>query len=131
MRQIWLPAFLLLVSGCSSPYSAEGIPDLPGMQAEFIADDKALIIISPELQSDFARRRDAILLKAAAAALESHYDYFEFIGPTPYRDVSAFSKPVSPVIVHFCRGTCPGMFSADTIAHILVREFELRTDVRP
>ncbi|MGJ0502432.1 MAG: hypothetical protein ACR65X_01585 [Methylocystis sp.] len=130
MRQTWLTAFLLLVSGCASPYSAEGIPDLPGVRAEFIADDKAQIIVPPELQFDCGRTRDAVLLKAAVAALESHHEYFEFVDPTgtQYGDLSAIGKPTSPVIVHFCRRTCPGMFSADAIAHVLVRKFE--SDVR-
>lgn len=124
MWRLRLLAFLLILSGCASPYGAGGTPDLPDVQAQFLSADLMRITPSPETVSSCPRERDAILLKAAAAALENNYTHFEFVGPpqAQYKAISTVGELEPSVVVHFCKDVCPGMFSADALTHILVPE---------
>ena len=120
--------FLLLASlcACTSPYSARGIPEIPGVQANMVDVDQAELVISVNFPRDCEYRRNAILLKSAAVALAHDFDHFEFssdeeTSKVRYTPISLNSD--RPIRVYLCRGTCPLMYSADAMSHLLVSKF--------
>lgn len=117
-------ACIAFLSGCAlpSPFSATGIPDLPEVQVAKAADDELTLATSPGLSPNC--RRDAIFLMAAKIALENSRGYFQIVGETKtqYSTIKA-NELKEPVTIKLCSGVCPGMFSANGIAHILVPKF--------
>jgi hypothetical protein len=117
---------VVFMTGCTSPYSARGIPEIQGLDAKYIDEDSAEITISHDFPKDCEYRRNAILLKAAYIALSYDYDHFEF---TSEEEVSKLGyNPIrlnsdQPIKVYLCRGTCPLMYSAGSLSHILVTKF--------
>jgi hypothetical protein len=125
-------SFLMIYSmtGCTSPYSARGIPEVQGLEAKYIDADTAEITISQDFPKDCEYRRNAILLKSAYIALSYDYDHFEF---TTEEEASKLGyNPINlnsdqPIKVYLCRGTCPVMYSASSMSHILVTKFSRPT----
>ena len=123
---------LIIISliACTSPYSARGIPEVQGLEAKYIDADTAEITISQDFPKDCEYRRNAILLKSAYIALSYDYDHFEF---TTEEEVSKLGyNPINlnsdqPIKVYLCRGTCPVMYSASSMSHILVTKFSRPT----
>ena len=128
----FLACFLIAFSmiGCTSPYSARGIPEIQGIEAKYSDVDTAEITISQDFPKDCEYRRNAILLKSAYVALSYDYDHFEF---TSQEEVSKLGfNPIrlssdEPIKVYLCRGTCPLMYSANSLSHILVTKFSRPT----
>jgi len=124
--------FLLVIPliGCTSPYAARGMPEIQGIDAKYIDTDTAEITISREFPKDCEYRRNAILLKSAYIALAYDYDHFEF---TSEEEISKLGfNPIllntdQPIKVYLCRGTCPLMYSANSLSHILVSKFSHAT----
>ena len=128
-RTVKIISFLLIalsIIGCTSPYAARGIPEIQGLDAAIVGTDVAEITISHDFPKDCEYRRNAILLKSAYIALSYDYDHFEF---TSEDDVSKLRyEPIrltsdQPIKVYLCRGTCPLMYSATSMSHILVSKF--------
>ena len=126
MRQLF-PVCLLSLAGCAlpSPYSATEIPDLPEVEARQLSPDRVQFIATQRLPLNC--RRDAILLKATKVTLESGYTHFQIVGETSerYAAISEVNGSDSPTLITLCRGVCPGMFSANAMAHILVPKFNV------
>lgn len=118
---------LLSLAGCAlpSPYSATEIPDLPEVEARQLSPDRVQFIAARSLSPNC--RRDAILLKATKVTLENGYTHFQIVGETSeqYAAIRELNSSDSPTLISLCRGVCPGMFSADAIAHILVPKFNV------
>ena len=129
MRQlaVLFQVCLLSLAGCAlpSPYSAAEIPDLPEVEARQLSPDRVQFIAGQRLPPNC--RRDAILLKATKVTLESGYTHFQIVGETSeqYAAIMEVNGSGSPTLISLCRGVCPGMFSADAIAHILVPKFNV------
>lgn len=120
----------LFIGACASPYSARNIPEIPGLDARLAGDDKAEIFISNNFPRDCDYRRDGVLLKAAYITLANDYDHFEFSSDEDasklnYKTIKLSSD--APISVYLCRGTCPLMYSADSVSHMLVSKFSRGT----
>ena len=129
MKKIYLIFLSLTLIGCTSPYSAAGIPEIPGIQVGMRGAEEAELILSNELPNDCDYLRDAILLKSAAVALGQNFDHFEFTDYETSKLEFLQNKRVvkSVITVHLCRGTCPQMYSAQSISHMLVGKFSQPT----
>ena len=128
----FIASFFVVISivGCTSPYSARGIPEIQGIEAKYVDVDTAEITISQDFPKDCEYRRNAILLKSAYIALSYGYDHFEFISQEEasklgYNPIRLNSD--QPIKVYLCRGTCPLMYSANSLSHILVTKFSRAT----
>lgn len=126
MRNSLAIILFILLSACTSPYAARGIPEIPGIDAEMVGDDEAQLSFTKDFRTDCDYRRNAVLLKSAYIALSNDYDHFDFvhnedISRAGYKTISLDS--VAPIKVYLCRGTCPLMYSADAISHTLVTKF--------
>ena len=118
------------LAACASPYSASSMPDIPGVNITYSDFDRAQLSLSHELPWDCEYIRDAILLMSARAALKYEFDHFEL---TQDEDGSqaiflerktAFDKVMN---IHFCRGTCPMMYSANALSHVVLPKFSKAT----
>lgn len=130
MRNLITIFFFILLSACTSPYAARGIPDIPGMNAVMVGDDEAQLTFSDDSITNCEYRRNAVLLKSAYIALSNDYDHFDFVrdddfSRTGYKAISLTST--APIKVYLCRGTCPLMYSADATSHLLVTKFSHAT----
>jgi hypothetical protein len=125
---MWRSAFFLscclYLSSCAlpSPYSALGIPELQEVQVASLAEGELKLTTSPGLSPNC--RRDAIFLKAAKITLENSNSHFQIVGETKTQYATIDPKELrEPVTIRLCSGVCPGMFSANGIAHVLVPKF--------
>ena len=120
----------LFIGACTSPYAASNIPEIAGLDARLVNEEKAEIFISRDFPKDCEYRRNSVLLKAAYIALANNYDHFEFssdddVSKLNYKSIKLSSD--APVSVYLCRGTCPLMYSADSVSHMLVSKFSRGT----
>ncbi len=124
----------LFVGACTSPYAASNIPEIPGLDTRLVNEERAEIFISRDFPRDCEYRRNSVLLKAAYIALANNYDHFEFssdedVSKLNYKSIKLSSE--APIPVYLCRGTCPLMYSADSISHMLVSKFSRGTWATP
>jgi hypothetical protein len=115
--------FLSFLSACSSPYKIYSSGDVP-VETRMTGPDLVELIPSRELKTD-CQRRDAILFKAAAVAMENNFTHFEFVGePALSYSEIASSRHRERLIARLCRGPCSGYgYSADAIVHVLLPKY--------
>ncbi len=122
------------VAACTSPYAASNIPEIAGLDARLVDESTAKIFIADNFPQDCEYRRNAVLLKSAYIALANDYDHFEFSSDEDasvenYKSIKLSSN--APITVYLCRGTCPLMYSADALSHVLVSKFSRGTWSNP
>lgn len=126
-----LGIFLVMgFAACTSPYAAANIPVIPGVDFKYTNVDQAELTISHDLPNDCQYIRDAVLLTSARASLQQGFDHFEFSEGEDESKAIFFQKRKnfnSHMYIHLCRGTCPLMYSADSISHMLVVKFSKAT----
>jgi len=91
-----------------------------------VDDNEANIQIDETLSVQGDCRRDALLITAAKIALQYHFTHFDFVkNPNSVKgNLSHITNGKDTNIsVFLCRGVCPTMYSADSIAHMLTRRF--------
>ena len=115
----------VMLYGCNSPYSAQEIPEIRGVNSSMIGADVGEITFNSDLPNDCVYRKDAVMLRSASLAIKYSYDHFEYSegDNSRLRFLVDCKKDLKPVKVYFCRGTCTTMYSADSISHVLVPKF--------
>jgi hypothetical protein len=109
-----------------SPYGPTYLPDFNWMSWALVEFDQAIIQLNERAPVEGACKRDAILLMAAKIALQLNYSHFDFVKDPriPKESLSHIRNPGEKIIpVFLCRGVCPTMYSAVSIAHMLSYRF--------
>lgn len=115
----------VMLNGCNSPYAAQEIPEIKGLNSSMVGSDVGEITFNSDLPNDCVYRRDAVMLRSASLAMKHNYDHFEYSegDASRLRFLIDCKKDTKPIKVYFCRGACPTMYSADSISHVLVIKF--------
>lgn len=116
-----LTIFLLLSACNTSPYTAAGIPSLKEINYVWLDDKRAELTFTERARPECEANRDALMLKSSYLALSRGFDHFSM--PENIEFKATLKTTHKPIIVDFCRGACPGMYSADALSHVLVNKF--------
>lgn len=115
-------ALFLFLGACNtSPYTAAGIPSLKEINYVWLDDKRAELTFTDRARPECEANRDALMLKSAYLALSRGFDHFSMPDNIEFR--SSLKSSRKPIIIDFCRGACPGMYSADALSHVLVNKF--------
>ena len=113
---------ILFLAACNtSPYTAQGIPTLKEINYVWLDDKRAELTFTERARPECEANRDALMLKSSYLALSRGFDHFILADDVVFKRGTRINS--KPIIVEFCRGACPGMFSADALAHVLVNKF--------